>query len=165
MKAGGIRSFFNPTLSRGVILRMALVAAAALLIFNFVLIPFRISGRSMEPTYLDGGFNFCNTLAYAFSGPKRGDVVVIRMAGDSVMLLKRVVGLSGDSISFEKGMLLVDAHPLDEPYVGLKRNWNLPPRRVKPGHVYVVGDNRDVPMMAHRFGQTPVNRIAGAPLW
>lgn len=119
----------------------------------------------MEPTYRDGSFNFCFRLQYLFSVPKRHDVVTIRLAGESVMLLKRVVGLPGDVVEFKNGRLLINGKPLKEPYLVSPSDWNLAPRSVKPGYIYVVGDNRSVPIQTHQFGQTPVKRIAGAPLW
>jgi signal peptidase I len=119
----------------------------------------------MEPTYRDGSFNFCFRLRYFFSEPQRRDVVTIRLAGESIMLLKRVVGLAGDVVAFKGGRLFVNQKPVKEPYLVYPSNWNLPQRTVKPGYVYVVGDNRSVPIEMHQFGQTPVKRIVGGPLW
>ena len=81
------------------------------------------------------------------------------------MLLKRVVGLEGEIVEFRNGELFIDQAELSEPYVKYPCDWNLPPRKVKTGNVYVVGDNRNVPIHAHDFGQTPIERIIGAPLW
>lgn len=160
-----LKQFLFPTIKRLFIIRLILVATAAFLIFTYVLIPFKISGQSMEPTYLDGTFNFCFRLRYFFSEPQQGDIVAIRMAGESVMLLKRIVGLPGDVVEFKSGRLFINNKPLQEPYLVYPSDWNLPPRRVKPGYLYVVGDNRNVPIQTHRFGQTSVKRIVGSPLW
>lgn len=160
-----LRAFLLPSPTKGFLLRAAIVAVLAFVLFRFVLIPFRIHGHSMTPTYSNGGVNFCNTLAYAFSPPKRYDVVAIRMAGRSVMFLKRVVALPGETIAFKKGMLFINGRSIAEPYITEPWEWTLAERTVKPGHVYVVGDNRNVPMDSHVFGQTPIDRIIGAPLW
>ncbi|MGB5217139.1 MAG: signal peptidase I [Smithella sp.] len=160
-----IKNFFFPEITGRYILRLVLVAAAAFIIFTYVFIPFRIQGESMAPTYVTGSFNFCFTARYLFSRPKPPDVVTIRMAGQKIMLLKRVVATEGQSIEFREGDLFVDGKKVFEPYVSGKSNWNLPPVTVKSGYVYVVGDNRSVPAERHVFGQTPVHRIAGAPLW
>jgi signal peptidase I len=119
----------------------------------------------MEPTYKNEGFNLCFRLRYVFSEPERHDVVAIRLAGERVILLKRVVGLEGDVIEFRNGTLLLNEEETDETYVRYPSNWNLTPREVDKGHVYVVGDNRSVPIGVHVFGQTPVDRIIGGPLW
>ncbi len=114
---------------------------------------------------MDGEFNFCFRFQYTLSSPEREDVVVIRLAGKKVMLLKRVVALEGDMVEFRKGELHVNGKNIVETYVRYPSNWNLPPRKVDKDHVYVVGDNRNVPIDMHQFGQTSMNRIIGAPLW
>jgi signal peptidase I len=119
----------------------------------------------MEPTYRNGGFNFCWRLQYIFSEPKRHDVVVVRFAGNRVMLLKRVVAVEGEWVEFRNGKLFVEGKEIDEPYVRYPCDWNLPPRQVKENFVYVVGDNRNVPIENHAFGQTSIDRITGVPLW
>jgi len=119
----------------------------------------------MAPTYMDGGFNFCFKLRYIFSRPERGDIVAIRLAGERVMLLKRVVAVEGDVVEFRNGDLFVNEDQIDEVYTRYPSDWNLAPRTVNKGHVYVVGDNRSVSIVIHRFGQTPVDRVVGVPLW
>jgi signal peptidase I len=114
---------------------------------------------------MNGDFNFCFRLRYMFSEPERDDVVVIRLAGEKVSLLKRVVALEGDVVEFRDGALFVNEKKIDEMYVHNPSGWNLAPRRVDKDHVYVVGDNRSVPIDVHQFGQTSTERIIGAPLW
>ena len=81
------------------------------------------------------------------------------------MLLKRIVALEGERIAFRDGKLFVNEQIKEEPYIEYPYNWNLPPREVEKGNVYLVGDNRNVPMERHDFGQTSIRRIIGAPLW
>jgi signal peptidase I len=162
---GNCRRFFFPAFSPGYLLRISVLAVSAYLVFGFLWIPLTIRGRSMEPTYRDGSFNFCWRLKYFFRGLERHDVVFIRLAGSKVMLMKRVVGLEGEEVEFRKGGILVDGRMISEPYVVYWGDWNLPPRRVEKGCVYVVGDNRANSMADHYFGQTPAGRVAGGPLW
>jgi signal peptidase I len=119
----------------------------------------------MEPTYQNGTFNFCCRWRYLFSKPKRHEVVTVRLAGSKVMLLKRVVALEGERVEFRHGKLFVDEKEKDEPYIHYPCNWNLPPRQVEKDSVYVVGDNRNMPIENHLFGQASVKRIVGVPLW
>ena len=119
----------------------------------------------MEPTYRDGRVNFCWRLSYIASEPARYDVVLVRFAGKKVMLLKRVVALEGETVEFRDGKLFVDGTQIDEPYVRYACDWNLTPRQVRKGHVYVVGDNRSMPIKSHNFGQTSTMRVMGTPLW
>jgi len=165
MHRTALRRFFFPRVTRRYILRLLLVAVAAWVIFKYLLIPVRIRGISMEPTYRDGGVNVCWRLRYAFSDPRPGDLVAVRFSGRSLMMLKRVVAVAGDKVAFRGGVLYVNGKAVNEPYVVYPCHWNLSPRRVRPGHVYIVGDNRSVPMGEHNFGQTTTDRIMGAPLW
>ena len=164
-KHNGIRRFLFPSFNRNYIIRLLLVAVSAYLLFAHAFIPFKIRGRSMEPTYMDGGLNFCQRLKYLFSEPMRYDVVAVRFAGKKVMLLKRVVALAGETVEFRQGKLFIDGNEIREDYIQYPCNWDLPPRRVENGRVYVVGDNRDIAIERHDFGQTSISRIMGTPLW
>jgi signal peptidase I len=165
MTDSAVKKFLFPKITKRYLLRVAVVAVAAFIIFKFVFIPFRIQGESMAPTYVTGSFNFCFALRYLFSKPVPSDVVLVRMAGQNVMLLKRVVATAGQSVEFKEGQLFVDGKKIKETYVSGQSDWNIPLIVVKPGHVYVVGDNRGMPAKGHAFGQTSLKRIAGTPLW
>ncbi len=115
----------------------------------------------MEPTYTDGSFAFCWRPNYLFSKIERLDIVTVRFSGRSVMLLKRVIALPGDTLEFREGLLYLNGKQIDEPYVQHRSLWNLAPRTIAPGHVYVVGDNRATAMSRHVFGQVTVERIVG----
>ena len=160
-----IRRFFFPELTAGFLIRMGMVALSAYLFFGYLCLPFRIQGASMEPAYRDGDFHFCWRGRYFFSEPKRYEVVAIRFSGTQVMLLKRIVALEGEEVEFRDGNLYVNGEEIEEPYVRYKQDWNLPPRRVDKGNVFVVGDNRGVAIENHYLGQTSRARIIGGPLW
>ena len=118
----------------------------------------------MMPTYPKEWFDFCWRPAYWFSTPRRGDLVVIRYT-DKKLYLKRVIGLPGDTIAFKDGKLIRNGKRMDEPYVKKPSDWNLPERTVPEGKLYVVGDNRSMPMDNHIFGAVKLKRLYGAPLW
>ena len=81
------------------------------------------------------------------------------------MLLKRVVAREGEQVEFRDGKLFVDGKEIEEPYVRYPCNWNLSPREVEQDGIYVVGDNRNMPIENHHFGQASKKRIIGVPLW
>ena len=145
--------------------RIVVLVAAVLLARAYVVLPIHVRGTSMLPTYQDGGVNLVNRLAYARSEPKRGDVVAIRLAGQSLMYLKRVVGLPGDTVAFHKGHLLINNEAVEEPYLNPGCDWEIPPETLAPGLYYVVGDNRSMPEKLHEKGKTPKQRIVGRVLW
>jgi len=156
--------FFFPTFTKRYVLRLIVLGLGCYLFFSYILIPLRIQGHSMEPTYHDGSYAFCLRPQYLFLKIKRSDVVTVRFAGRSVMLLKRVLALPGDSLEFKEGLLYINEQRTDEPYVQHHSSWNLPVRRIKPGYVYVVGDNRGTSMARHKFGQVKIDRIIGRVL-
>ncbi len=159
------RSFWRPDFSRRGLWRLAIVAAAAFLFFSQICRPAFINGSSMKPTYAENGFNFCFKPIFWFTSPHRGQVVIARYLGEDVMLLKRVVALAGDTVEFRSGKLFVNGIPVNEPYVRSECDWNLPSRRISPGCVYLVGDNRGMPIEQHKFGEISQKRIVGVPLW
>lgn len=145
-------------------LRLIAVGVTAYLLFGYLLIPLHIQGKSMEPTYQDRSFGFCWRLRYAFSSPKPFDVVAVRFSGTRVMLLKRVIAVEGETIEFRQGVLYINGHRTPEPYVRHQSEWDLAPRTVAPGHVYVIGDNRGISMDRHQFGEVRLLRVAGGVL-
>ncbi len=153
--------FILPDFTSMLTFRMILVVVVAYVLFGQLLIPLRIQGRSMEPTYRDGSFNFCWRLTYFFKEYERKDIVTIRFAGRRVMLLKRIVALAGETVGFRQGVLVINGEEIKESYVNYPSNWTLAPRIVQQGKVYVVGDNRSVPIQQHNFGQVSQKRIVG----
>jgi len=163
--SGRLRQFFLPKIDRRYLLRLVTVAAVTCAILMFVLTPIRIKGCSMAPTYRDGQLNICFRLRYLFSDPRPGDLVLVSFVRGRAMYLKRVVAVGGDTVAFQNGTLLINGQETDEPYVADLCDWNLPSRRIEPGHIYVVGDNRSMPIGSQSFGSANIKRVKGAPLW
>ena len=157
--------FLFPRLSGWFLLRVALLAGGTWYVGAHVLRPMRIDGASMEPTYHTRGVNFCLLTAYRSRPPARGDVVALRYGGTRYMLLKRVLAFAGETVEFRQGACYVDGTRLEEPYVAMPCDWNVAPRKVADGCVYVMGDNRSVPFENHVGGEIACSRVAGRPLW
>jgi signal peptidase I len=137
----------NPkrTAVRAVILAAGCFIFFKFFIFQYIVLPVRIEGSSMYPTYHDRGVNFVNRLAYRHAQPQRGDVVGIRMAGPKVMLMKRIVGLPGETVAFIRNRLIINGEEMPEPY--MKQHSAapfLPPVTLGPDEYYVIGDNRSL---------------------
>jgi signal peptidase I len=158
------RLVFGRRLER-TLLRAAVLALVVFLVSKFMLVPVRISGESMEPTYRNGRVNCINRLAYRWSRPQRGDVVAVRLSGPHVMLFKRVVGLPGETVAIERGFVVIDGKPLSEPYVKERAAWHLSPLRLEPDEYMVIGDNRGMPQQWHTFGAAKADRIMGKVFW
>lgn len=144
------------------LVRIVVLVVATFVVFRFILLPpIRITGPSMLPTYRENTIHLVNRLAYSWREPRRGDVVSIRLAGHSVMYMKRIVGLPGETVEFRGGQLFVNGQPLDEPYVKSRSRWEMPPRRLGVEEYFVVGDNRSMPIEDHELGVATRNRIVG----
>ena len=145
--------------------RVIALAGVAFITFTWLLTPIRTQGDSMLPTYRSDTLNLVNRLSYAVSQPSRGDVVAIRLAGPSVVYVKRIVGLPGERVTFVKGVIHINGTPLDEPYVRHRRAWDTPELTLSPQEYYVVGDNRGMPAGGHSFGAVDRQRILGKVLF
>jgi signal peptidase I len=130
---------------------------------TYVLLPIRVEGVSMLPTYKENGINFINCLAYTFHPPQRGDVVAISYSPTfrSIMLCKRIVGLPGEILAFHDGHVEINGERLDEPYLARRCNWERAPERIGPDEYYVVGDNRSMDFEQHTQGRAKRSRIVG----
>ena len=146
------------------LVRVAVLIVTCIVVFNFILLPARIEGISMLPTYQDRSVNFVNRLAYRWHEPQRGDVVGIRLAGPHVMYMKRIIGLPGETVAFVDGRVLINGEVLDEPYEKTPCDWNCPPVKLGPDEYFVVGDNRTMPWQEHEFGRATRDRIVGKAL-
>lgn len=156
---------------RRTLVRAACLAAVCLIVFKFILLPVRINGVSMEPTYRRDGINAINRLAYVFGKPQRGDVVAVRysrphgLSSPHVMLLKRIIGLPGETVAIANGVVFINGRPLDEPYVKYREAWQLNPVKLAGDEYFLIGDNRGMDQRYHEFGETGAERIVGKVLW
>lgn len=150
----------NPRLT---FIRIVILVAVSVVVFKYVLLPIRVEGPSMLPTYRNGSVNFVNRLAYLYSEPKRGDVIAVRFTGPNMMLMKRVIGLPGETIEYVDGRVVVNGHFLAEPYLKNRCDWNVRPEHFQLGddEYYVVGDNRSMPYELHEKGAARRERIMG----
>jgi signal peptidase I len=142
------------------------VALLALLIVTriFVAEPFRIPSESMEPTLAPGDQALVDKLAYRGSAtPHRGDLVAFHAPRTGDVLLKRVVAVGGDTVGIEDGRLVVDGRIVREPYADPDAidSVYFGPVRVRPGTVFVLGDNRANSDDSRDFGAVPDDRIIG----
>ena len=90
---------------------------------------------------------------------KRGDIVVFLFPDDpSASYVKRLIGLSGDTVEIREGKVIVNGQELDEPYVDSRLNQShrsQGPIFVKPNYYYVLGDNRDNSSDSRLWGLVP----------
>jgi len=104
----------------------------------------RVEGRSMEPTLRQGDVYLISKVAYWFSEPQRGDIVSLHPTGVPDQVVKRVIGVPGDTIQISAGVVWLNGEAQDERYVrGPTEAGNLSvPHKVQPSQVVLLGDNR-----------------------
>lgn len=141
----------------------------ALLIRAFLLASFFIPSLSMSPTLEVNDRVLVNKLSYKLHDVHRQDVVVFsrppREPDVTIKdLIKRVIGLPGDVVSFKDGKVFVNGAQLDEPYLaaGMRTDANGADSITVPsGQVLVLGDNRTNSFDGRRFGTFDQNLIVG----
>jgi len=157
----------------------------ALFIRAFIVQAFKIPSGSMEPTLLIGDHLLVNKFAYGiklplidkkvlvFNEPEREDIIVFIFPQDKTKdFIKRVVGVPGDTIEIRKkkiyinGKLWQDEHGVyrDSEVTSLVPRDNFGPVVVPPGHVMVMGDNRDRSYDSRFWGFVPIDQIKGKAL-
>ena len=115
------------------------------LLINFCLvINARVPSGSMENTIMTGDRLFGNRLAYVFSDPKRGDIVIFHFPDDEkVLYIKRIIGLPGETVEIKNGGVFVDGKLLEERYINVTTLGEFGPYEVPEGQYFMMGDNRN----------------------
>lgn len=143
------------------ILETVLLSAVLFLVINTLTARVRVDGFSMRPTLDDGQFVLVNRLAYQFDEPRYGDIVVFHYPlSPNQDLIKRVIGLPGDTVRITGGQVYVNGAILDEPYIAAAPRydveWNVP-----EGHLFVLGDNRNDSNDSHSWGPLQTKNVIG----
>jgi signal peptidase I len=137
------RSFFEARYwLRDLILSLLL----AFVVIVFLYQPVQVEGTSMMPRLYDHERIFINKFLYRFEPIQRGDIVVFRYPLDpSKSYIKRVIGLPGEWVGIQQGVVLINGKRLTEAYVppSYLDHDSYPPVHVEPNHYYVLGDHRE----------------------
>ena len=150
----------------------------AFVVRGFVLQQFYISGPSMESTMFQNNRVLVNKLSYRLHDIHRGDVVVFdRATTDGVEvqhddLIKRVIGVAGDSVSIAGCVDSVNGSEIEETYLNdydlaqpnLEDRCRVPEMAstsVEPGHLFVMGDNRPQSFDSRMFGTIEEDLVVG----
>ncbi len=134
-------------------------------VVNLVSARIRVEGFSMEPTFRDGELVIVNKLAYKFSAPQRGDVIVFYYPRDpKEEFIKRIIGLPGDRVDVREGKVYVNSVAQDEPYIAAQPTYEY--HQVVPeGTLFVLGDNRNNSSDSHSWGPLPMELVIGKALF
>lgn len=143
------------------IIQTALISLAIFFfVYIFLVQPHRVKGDSMLPNFLDGELLLTEKIAYRFGTPQRGDVIVFRAPGKNVDFIKRIIGLPGESVRIEDGVVYVNGNKISEPYETQTTQGN--ETIIVPFEQYfVLGDNRGASSDSRSFGTISVDSLRG----
>lgn len=141
-----------------------LLALILFLGINAVSARVRVENVSMQPTLQPNEFLLVNRVAYKLGTPKIGDVIVFHAPGaDDLDYIKRLIGLPGDTVHIESGIVYVNGQALYETYIADSPNysgtWEVP-----EGQIFVLGDNRNNSSDSHLWGFIAEDAVVGKAL-
>jgi len=124
---------------------LAAMGGILLFVVKFIGTPAVVFGDSMLPTLRS--WEVCWMQRVHPYVPARGDIIMFRTADDPpLQFIKRVIALPGETLAIQAGQVLINHQPLAESYTTSNPAWSLAATDVPAGKVYVIGDNRTVPM-------------------
>jgi len=140
-----------------------LPAVAIVLVINlFLAQPRTVHGQSMEPNLHEKERVIVDLVTYRFRAPQRGEIIVLRLPDSHTdPLIKRVVGLPGDTIEITNGKVYINDELLSEPYLNQDTPGQVTRQIVPEEHVFVLGDNRGSSNDSRYFGMVPYENIVG----
>ena len=141
------------------IIETALLTAIIFLIVNLVIGRFRIEQVSMQPTLHEGEYVIVDKVSYLLHPPDRGDIIVFKHPGED--LIKRVIGLPGDTIEIRGGRVYINGSVLNEPYIKEPILSTLSAQKIEAGRYFVMGDNRNNSSDSRAFGPIPAGDMIG----
>jgi signal peptidase I len=145
-----------------------IAVAVAVLVMQFIK-PTIVKEHSMEPTLYENNYIFLSKQQYTFADIEHGQIIVFRSnieteSGAEKLLIKRVIGLPGDTLSILDGSVYLNGKIIDEPYTkddftsGYVEEITIPEDRV-----FVMGDNRQQSLdsRSESVGLIPTDKIIG----
>jgi signal peptidase I len=167
------------------ILETALLTLIIFVGVRAMVLNFKVDGLSMAPTLQHGQYLLVNRALYfnveadlvqrvwpaapiinqryyLFHPPQRGDIVVLWPPSSSERpYIKRVIGLPGDTVAIQGGIVTINGIAIDEPYIKAPPAYVMAPRKIAPGEYFVLGDNRNNSSDSHLFGTVAADHIVG----
>ena len=134
-----------------------LIIIVILLIRTYIVTPIRVNGTSMYPTLKQNEIMILNKIGLK-SGIDRFDIVVVKT--DNNRIIKRVIGLPGESVMYEDGKLYINGKYVEDSY-SLSETKDFDNIFLKEDEYFVLGDNREVSKDSRMIGPVKKEQILG----
>ncbi len=148
------------------LITIGIALVLALIIRAFILQTFYIPTGSMIPTIMPGDRVIALKFWYYFIPPERGDIVVFKSPEEPKILVKRLVGLPGDTVLIKDGKIYINGKVWDDKRISHIRYYAIGPygvgeQKVPPGNYYMLGDNSENSDDSRFWGFAPRKNILG----
>jgi len=138
---------------------VAVAAILAFILIKFVLIPVEVEGSSMYPTLINGQKGYSFVISKNI-GINRFDIAIIEKTSKDDLLVKRVIGLPGETIEFKDNKLLVNGSVVSQDFLGsdvITDDYG--PITLADDEYFCMGDNRSVSVDSRKYGPFKKDKI------
>lgn len=126
------------------------------LIRSFIATPVRVDGDSMNKTFKNGDI----LILYKLSEIKRFDVIVLHEEKDNEKIIKRIIGMPGDTVAIKDGEIYINDEKIDDEYAyGMTSDYDR--ITLKSDEYFILGDNRLISKDSRYFGPIKEKEIKG----
>ena len=133
-----------------------IIVVVVVLIRSFIATPVRVDGDSMNKTFKNGDI----LILYKLSKIKRFDVIVLHEEKDNEKIIKRVIGMPGDTVAIKDGEIYINDEKIDDEYAyGMTSDYDR--ITLKSDEYFILGDNRLISKDSRYFGPIKEKEIKG----
>ena len=136
-----------------------IIVVVVVLVRTFLFTPIRVNGDSMYDTLNDGDTMILNKIGMKLNDIERFQIVVIKT--HDTYLIKRIIGLPGETIEYKDGKLYINNKIMKDPYFKDNNTNDFEKVKIPKNHYYVMGDNRSVSIDSRLIGTVDINDIMG----
>ncbi len=133
-----------------------IIIVVVVFIRTFIITPVKVNGTSMYPTLEGNEIMLLNKLGVI----DRFDIVVLKLDGEQNNLIKRIIGLPGETVEIKNNEIYINDELLDDPY-GVGVTYNIDPVTLGEDEYFILGDNRIVSLDSRIFGKIDRSEIKG----
>jgi len=136
-----------------------LIIIIVILIRTFIATPIKVNGTSMTDTLNHKDTMILNKIDVKINKLERFDIVVIETG--NTYIIKRIIGLPGETIKYQNGKLYINGKKINDPYYKNNNTSDFESVKIPKNHYYVLGDNRNDSIDSRIIGPVNIKDIKG----